>query len=220
MTGRTIPVSDALYDYLVDVSVREPPLLARLREENAAHPYSSMQVSPDEGQLLAFLVRLTGARRVIEAGVFTGYSSLWMGLALPEDGRLIALDKSEEFTRTARAYWQEAGIAHKVELRLGPALESLDAMLAAGEQGQYDLAFVDALKTEYVDYYERLLPLLRPGGLMVVDNVLWEGRLIDANDQDPLTNGIRAFNAHITHDERVDISMLTVADGLTLILKR
>jgi predicted O-methyltransferase YrrM len=220
MTGRTIPVTDALYDYLVDVSVREPALLRRLREETASHPHANMQISPDQGQFLAWLIRLTGAKQVIEVGVFTGYSSLCMALAMPADGRLIALDKSEEYTRTARAYWQEAGVAARVELRLGPALDSLDRMLADGGRGTFDFAFIDALKTEYIGYYERTLQLLRAGGVMAIDNVLWEGRLVDPADQDPLTVAIREFNAHLTRDERVDISLLTVADGVTLVRKR
>ena len=219
MTGRTIPVSEALYDYMVEVSVREPALLRRLREETASHPHANMQISPDQGQFLAWLIRLTGARKVIEVGVFTGYSSLCMALAMPADGTLIALDRNEEFTRTALAFWQEAGVAHKVQLRLGPALESLDKMLADHEHGHYDFAFVDALKTEYIDYYERILKLLRTGGVMAIDNVLWEGRLVDPADQDPLTVAIREFNAHLTNDERVDISLLTVADGVTLVRK-
>src|SRR5690348_6950371 len=176
MSNRTITLSDDLYGYLLDTSLREAPLLKRLRDETAAHPQARMQISPEQGQFMQLLVRLMDARRCIEVGVFTGYSSLAVALALPEDGRLLACDVSEAFTAVARRYWKEAGVERKIELRLAPALDTLELRLKAGEAGRYDFAFIDADKSNYPAYYERVLQLLRPGGLLLVDNVLWSGR--------------------------------------------
>ena len=220
MSTRSIVLTDALYDYLLAVSLRETRLQRRLREETAANPMSRMQISPEQGQFMALLARLTGARRCIEVGVFTGYSSLAVALALPDDGRIVACDVSEEWTAVARRYWAEAGVAHKVELRLAPALETLDSMLASGEGGSFDLAFIDADKTNYLGYYERALELLRPGGLVVVDNTLWSGRVADPAIDDADTVALRHFNELLHHDDRVDLSLLPVGDGLTLARRR
>src|SRR5579872_742047 len=220
MSNRTIVMNDALYDYLLGTSLREPPLLKRLRDETAKHPRATMQISPEQGQFMRLLVKLMGARRCIEVGVFTGYSSLCVALALPKDGHILGCDVSEEFTAVARRYWKEAGVAAKIELRLAPALETLDARLKAGEADSYDLAFIDADKSNYGGYYERILKLLRPGGLVLVDNVLWDGGVIDKQDRTEDTVAIRAFNVAFQKDERVELSMLPVGDGLTLALKR
>ncbi|HEY1991013.1 MAG TPA: class I SAM-dependent methyltransferase [Gammaproteobacteria bacterium] len=220
MSNRTISMTDALYGYLLEASLREPPLLRQLRDETARHPRAGMQISPEQGQFMQLLVKLTGARRCIEVGVFTGYSSLAVALVLPADGRILACDVSEEFTSVARRYWKEAGVAGKVELQLAPAIQTLDQRLAAGEADSYDLAFIDADKANYGEYYQRLLKLLRPGGLVLVDNVLWSGAVIDPEDQDEDTVAIRAFNKALLQDERVDLSMLPMGDGLTLARKR
>jgi caffeoyl-CoA O-methyltransferase len=216
MSTRSILLTDALYDYLLAVSLRETGLQRRLREETAANPMSRMQISPELGQFMALLARLTGARRCIEVGVFTGYSSLAVALALPDDGSIVACDVSEEWTAVARRYWAEAGVAHKVDLRLAPALETLDSMLASGDSGSFDLAFIDADKKNYLGYYERVLELLRPGGLVVVDNTLWSGRVADPQVADADTVALRSFNELVHHDDRVDLSLLPVGDGLTL----
>ncbi len=220
MTRRSIPLTEALNDYLVRVSVREPPVLRRLREETAELENASMQIAPEQGRLMALLVEVIGARRALEIGTFTGYSSLVVALALPDDGTLVACDVSEEWTAVARRYWAEAGVAHKIDLRLAPALETLDALLAAGEGGSFDFAFIDADKEPYPAYYERVLRLLRPGGLVLVDNTLWSGRVVDPDVRDAATEAIRAFNAKLAADDRVSLSMLPVGDGVTLALKR
>lgn len=220
MSNRTIVMNDPLYEYLLGASLRDLPLLKRLREETAKHPRAQMQISPEQGQFMQLLTKLMGARRCIEVGVFTGYSSLCVALALPADGRILACDVSEEFTSVARRYWKEAGVEQKIELKLAPALETLDGRLKAGEAGSYDLAFIDADKSNYSGYYERILKLLRPGGLMLVDNVLWDGAVIDKTDKSEDTVAIRAFNEALLRDERVDISLLPVGDGLTLARKR
>jgi predicted O-methyltransferase YrrM len=220
MSNRTIPLDDRLYDYLLQASLREHPLLARLRAETAVHPRVSMQIAPEQGQFMALLARLMGARRCIEIGVFTGYSSLALALALPPDGRIVACDISEEYTAVARRYWGQAGVAGKIDLRLAPALETLDALLAAGEAGSFDFGFIDADKEGYPDYYERLLRLLRPGGLIAVDNTLWDGAVADAADDLPDTVAIRAFNERLHGDERIDLSLVPIGDGLTLARKR
>ena len=222
MSNRTIQVTDDLYEYLLSVSSREPDVLRRLREETAAATGDRfrMQISPEQGQFMQLLARLTGARRALEVGVFTGYSSLAVALAMPDDGRLVACDVSEEWTSIARRYWAEAGVDHKIELKLAPATETLAGLVAAGEAGTYDFAFVDADKGNYAAYYERALELLRPGGLIAVDNTLWSGRVADPSVDDPDTAAIRAFNETVHRDERVDLSLLPVGDGLTLALKR
>lgn len=220
MSNRTIQLDDRTYDYLIAHSLREAPVLLKLRAETASHPKVNMQIAPEQGQFMQMLVRLTGARRAIEVGVFTGYSSLAVMLAMPKDGRLLALDVSPVYTSVARRHWQEAGVADRVELVIAPAKDTLDARLAAGEAGQYDFAFIDADKTSYLDYYERLLKLLRPGGLIVVDNTLWHGAVADPADHEADTVALREFNDTLHRDERVDVALLPVGDGLTLARRR
>ncbi|MGB5102370.1 MAG: class I SAM-dependent methyltransferase [Steroidobacteraceae bacterium] len=220
MTNRSITLTDSLYEYLLAVSSREPDLLLRLREETAVLPGRSMQIAPEQGQFMALLVRLLGARLCLEIGVFTGYSSLATALALPDDGRILACDVSEEWTAVARRYWKAAGVEHKLDLRLAPALETLDGLLDEGQAGRYDLAFIDAEKESYVAYYERTLRLLRPGGLVIVDNTLWDGKVADPEYADEDTVALRHFNEHLHRDERVDLSLVPVGDGLTLARKR
>jgi caffeoyl-CoA O-methyltransferase len=220
MSNRTLSLDNALYAYLLDASLREHPVLARLRAETARHPHVNMQIAPEQGQFMALLVRLMGARRCLEIGVFTGYSSLAVALALPAEGRIMACDVSEEYTAVARRYWAEAGVAERIELRLAPALETLDALLEAGAAGSYDFAFIDADKEAYAGYYERVLQLLRPGGLVAVDNTLWDGAVADPDDQSADTLAIRAFNESLHRDDRVDLSLVPIGDGLTLARKR
>lgn len=219
MANKSVGLSDPLYQYLLTNSVCESPLLAELREETSALPGAGMQITPEQGQFMALLVRLTGARRIIEIGVFTGYSSLAMALALPPDGRLVACDVNPDWTALAQRYWARAGVDGRIELRLAPAVETLDALLARGEAGRFDLAFIDADKTGYDAYYEGCLQLLRPGGLILIDNVLWAGRVADPTLTDPDTAAIRALNAKIHGDERVSCSLVPIADGLMLALK-
>ena len=220
VTNRTIGISDELAAYVVEVGTREPELLARLREETAAIPQHGMQIAPDEGAFLAILVELLGARRCIEVGTFTGYSSTAIALALPPDGQLICCDVSEEWTSLARKYWAEAGVAGKIDLRIAPATETLDQLLANGEEDGFDFAFIDADKVGYDDYYERLLRLVRPGGLIAVDNTLWHGAVLDADSDDEDTRAIQAFNAKLAGDSRITLCLLPVADGVTLARRR
>jgi caffeoyl-CoA O-methyltransferase len=220
MSNRSIGLDGPLYDYLLAASLREAPVLARLRAETAEHPRVNMQIAPEQGQFMALLARLTGAVRCIEVGVFTGYSSLAVALALPPGGRIVACDISPEYTAVAQRYWAEAGVADRIDLRLGPALETLDALLADGAEATCDFAFIDADKGGYLDYYERLLRLLRPGGLVAVDNTLWDGRVADEHDDEPDTRAIRAFNDRLRDDERIDLSLVPIGDGLTLARKR
>ena len=220
MSTKTITLTESLHHYLLSVSLREPPILARLREETAQHPLANMQIAPEQGQFMALLVRLMEAKKCLELGVFTGYSALSVALALPPDGKLIACDVNEEWTSMARRYWQEVGVAHKIALRIAPALETLDKLLANGEAGSFDFAFIDADKENYTNYYERSLALVRHGGLIVIDNVLWSGRVADPNEQDMDTVAIRRFNTKLHFDERIALSMLPLADGLTLAYKR
>lgn len=220
MTRRTEPLTDELYQYLLDVSVREPDVLRRLREETAELEDASMQIGPEQGQLMALLVEMLGARRTLEVGTFTGYSALVVALALPEDGRVVACDVSEEWTRIARRYWTEAGVAHKIDLRLGPAAATLDTLLEEGRVGTFDFAFVDADKTNIRLYYEKALALVRAGGVIAIDNVLWSGKVIDPGEKDADTEAIRALNAALTYDERVTLSLVPIGDGLTLARKR
>jgi predicted O-methyltransferase YrrM len=220
MSNRSIVLTDPLYDYMNAVSLRESPCLLALREETAAMSQHRMQISPEQGQFMALLVRLTGARRCLEVGVFTGYSSLATALALPEDGRIVACDISEEWTAVARRHWRAAGVEHKVDLRIAPADVTLEALLADGEEGGFDFAFIDADKGGYLGYYERLLRLLRPGGLLLVDNTLWSGRVADPGVTDADTVALRQFNEYLCRDSRIDLSLLPVGDGLTLARKR
>ncbi len=220
MSNRTLSLNDATYDYLLRVSLREHAVLRQVREYTASIPYANMQIAPEQGQFMALLVRLMGARRTIEVGTFTGYSALAVALALPADGRLIACDVSEEWTARAREFWAAAGVAEKIDLRLAPALDTLDALLKAGAAATFDFAFIDADKGNYIRYYERLLELLRPGGLIGVDNVLWGGQVADPAEDGDDTIALRAFNEHLREDQRVHLSLVPVGDGLTLALKR
>ena len=220
MSNRTIDLTDTLYDYLLSVSLRETDLQRRLREETSTLSMARMQISPEQGQFMALIARLVGARRCLEVGVFTGYSSLAVALALPEDGRIVACDVSEEWTSVARRYWAEAGVADRVDLRLAPAIETIDALIAAGGAGTYDLAFIDADKPAYLEYYERVLVLLRPGGLVMTDNTLWSGRVADPEVGDADTVALRHYNEYLHRDSRVDLSLVPIGDGLTLARKR
>lgn len=220
MSKKTIQITDELYDYLLSVSLREPGILRELREETATMPKANMQVSPEQGQFMALLIELLGAQKTLEVGVFTGYSALWVALALPPAGRLVACDINPDWTAVAQRYWQQAGVANKIDLRLGPAIQTLDQLIEGGETGTFDFAFIDAQKEEYEDYYQRSLELLRPGGLIAVDNVLRNGRVIDSSFTDEDTSAIRAFNLARLEDERVTLSMVPIADGLTLARKR
>ncbi len=215
MSRRSIGMNEALYDYLLDVSLREPPVLARLRHETAALPGAAMQISPEQGQFMRLLIELTGARQIIEVGTFTGYSALSMALALPPDGQVITCDIDGETSAVARRYWAEAGVADRIDLRLRPALDTLDGLLP-DSAATFDFGFIDADKPNYAAYYERLLKLVRPGGLIAIDNVLWGGAVADPLRTDPDTLAIRALNETLKSDERVFVSMLPVGDGLTL----
>lgn len=218
MSNRSLGLSDALYDYLLRYGFREPDVLRRLREETAQHPESQMQIAPEQGQFMALLVRMMGARRILEIGVFTGYSSTAMAMAMPGDGRLVACDVSEEYTAVARRYWDEAGVADRMDLRIGPAAETLDALLA--EDAAFDFAFIDADKAQYDLYYERVLSLLRVGGVVALDNMFRGGRVADPSVTDEGTEAIRALNEKIHQDDRVDVSLVPIADGVTLARKR
>jgi caffeoyl-CoA O-methyltransferase len=219
MTTRTLQIDDKLLRYIDAHSLREHPAQTALREATRSHPRAGMQIGADQGQFMALLVRLIGARRTIEIGTFTGYSALCVALALPADGRVLACDISDEYTRVGKPFWKQAGVEHKIELVLGPALATLDARLAAGEAGRYDFAFIDADKTSYDGYYERCLHLLRTGGLIALDNMLWNGAVArPSTDADTLA--LQALNDKLHHDERVDIALLAVGDGVTLARKR
>jgi caffeoyl-CoA O-methyltransferase len=220
MTRRPTELTDALHAYLLANSLREPPLLARLRDETAKLPMANMQIGPEQGQFMRLLVELIGAKRTIEIGTFTGYSALSVAMSLPKDGKLIACDISEDYTAIARRYWAEAGLAERIDLRLAPALKTLDGLIAKGGAGTFDFAFIDADKEGYDGYYERCLTLLRPGGLIAIDNVLWNGNVVDDSDQSPDTRAIRALNAKMLKDDRVTISLIPIGDGLMLARKR
>jgi len=216
MSNASIGLDEKLHAYLLEVGVREHEVLRRLREETAGLPESRMQIAPEEGAFLALLVRILDARKVLEIGTFTGYSSTAMALALPADGRIICCDLSEEWTDVARRAWADAGVADRIDLRLGPALDTLEQLFAAGEERSFDMAFIDADKANYAGYYEAALRLVRQGGVIAIDNVLWSGRVVDPEVTDEATNAIRAINDDIAADERVDIAMLPLADGVTL----
>ena len=219
MSLRTLQIDDQLFGYVLAHSVREHPAQVALRDATRSHPHAGMQISPDQGQFMALLIKLLGARRTIEIGTFTGYSALTVALALPNDGRVLACDVSDEYTQIGRPFWQQAGVAHKIELVLAPALQTLDARLASGEAGSYDFAFIDADKANYDPYYERCLALLRTGGLIAFDNMLWGGAVArPATDAD--TAALQALNAKLQQDARVDHALLTVGDGLALARKR
>lgn len=220
MSNRTLGIGRDLYDYLLRVSLREAPLLTELRRETATLPEANMQIAPEQGQFMALLARIIGARRYLEVGTFTGYSALAVTAAMPTGGRSTCLDISEEWTAIARKYWIRAGLADRIELRLGPATTSLEALVREGWSGDYDLVFIDADKSGYADYFEACLRLVRPGGLILVDNVLWSGRVANAQPGDEDTEAIRAFNQRLHNDDRVDLSLLPIADGLTIARRR
>ena len=219
MTKASVGLDNNIYQYLLNVSLREAEVLTQLREETSQHSASIMQISPDQGQFMALLIKLLGAKKTLDIGVFTGYSSLAVALALPATGRVVACDRDPRCTAIARRYWQLAGVEHKIDLHLAPALNTLDRLIAEGESGTFDFAFIDADKRNYDNYYERALSLLRSGGMVAIDNVLWFGRVADPEDTDKRTVAIREFNQKLHQDERVTISMLAIADGLTLALK-
>jgi len=215
MTAKTLQLSDALHAYLLANSLRETPVQRVLRAATSRMPRSTMQIAPEQGQFLQLLLKLTGARRCVEIGTFTGYSALAMALALPPGGRIVCCDLSEEWTSVARKYWARASVSKKIQLKLGPALETLKKL-----KGPFDFAFIDADKENYQNYYERCLKLVRRGGLIAIDNTLWYGRVIDRRDQSADTRAIRAFNRRLRRDRRVDIALVPIGDGLTLALKR
>lgn len=220
MSNHSIGLDQALQSYLLSVSLREDPLLAELREETARLPQHNMQIAPEQGQFMAMMARLVGARRYIEVGTFTGYSALAMAQAMPQDGRIIACDISKEWTDIARRYWQRAGVDDRILLELRPAIETLDELIVSGCEDSFDMAFIDADKTAYIDYFERCVDLVRPGGLVLIDNTLWDGKVADARISDEDTEAIRAFNAYVRDREEIDLSLLPIGDGLTLVRKR
>ena len=220
MSNQTTGLAPKLHEYLLSATLRESPILAELRQETAEHPQARMQISPEQGQFMALLVQLMGAKKTLEIGVFTGYSALAVAAALPEDGQVVACDVSEEFCTIAQKYWQKANLAHKIDLRIAPALDTLDSLIAAGETNSFDFSFIDADKSNYDNYYERSLQLVRPGGLIAVDNTLWYGRVADLEVQDNRTKKIRALNEKVRSDERVTMSLLSIGDGLLLAVKR
>jgi caffeoyl-CoA O-methyltransferase len=220
MFKNTLGLPDLLHDYILDNSLKELPILAELRQETQQHKQARMQISPDQGQLISLLIRLMSARRVLEIGVFTGYSSLTIALALPIDGVLVACDISEEYTAIAKRYWRQAGVQDKIDLRIAPALQTLDSLLESGQAETFDFAFVDADKANYSNYYDRALKLLRPGGLMAIDNVLWSGRVADPQSTDKIVQTMRVFNQKVAQDDRVQVSLLPLGDGITLALKK
>lgn len=220
MSSKHLPLTDDLADYIARVTLRDTELLARLREETAGDPQAMMQIAPEQGQFMALLIHLIRAKKALEVGVFTGYSSLSVALALPPDGRLYACDVSEKWTSIARRYWQQAGVASKIELRLAPAVETLDHLIASGHAGTFDFAFIDADKENYRNYYERALILVRQGGLIAIDNVLWHARVIDPLFTDASTVAVRELNQFLHTDDRVWLSMLPISDGLTLACKK
>ena len=220
MANRSIQITEQLYDYMIANSVREPKILAELRDETSKLPMAMMQIGPEQGQFMALLVRLIGAKNIVEVGTFTGYSSLAMALALGKDAHITCFDISEEYTAIARKYWAKAGVADRMELKLGPAAELLQAMLDKGARGKIDFAFIDADKTNYETYYDLVLQMLRPGGLIAIDNVLWGGDVADPRKKDEDTEAIRRINKKVHADERVDVSLVPIGDGLTLARKR
>lgn len=221
MSSHTMAITDEFYTYIRKTWIRDTDLFTRLRAETLALGDSAgMQISPEQGQLMRLLVELSGARKILEVGTYTGYSTLCMALALPDDGRLIACDVNAEWTAIARRYWREAGVDEKVDLRLAPALDTIDGILDAGEGETFDLVFLDADKENYATYYERALALLKPGGLILIDNVFWSGRVANAENTEPSTVAIRALNTKLHADKRVSLALAPIGDGLTLARKR
>jgi predicted O-methyltransferase YrrM len=221
MSNQSIQLTDNLHQYLLDNSLHEPKILAKLRQQTAEHPLVDMQISPEQGQLMGLLVKLIGAKKCLEIGVFTGYSSLAVALNLPDDGKIVACDVSVEFTSIAQQYWQAAGVSHKIDLQIAPALATLDRLINNGETETFDFAFIDADKNNYAAYYDRCFQLVRSGGLILVDNVLWYGRVADPTmDKDRRTQAIKKINQQIHQDDRVQITMLPIGDGLTIARKK
>ncbi|MFD3300751.1 class I SAM-dependent methyltransferase [Aquipseudomonas alcaligenes] len=220
MTNRSLNLDDALYQYLLDVSLRESPLLKRLREETAQLPNARWQIAPEQGQFMALLVQISGARKILEIGTFTGYSALCMTQAMPADGRLICCDLPGEYNAIAERYWHEAGVAERIDLRLAPALETLSALERGGQSESFDLIFIDADKANYRVYLEHALVLVRQGGLILFDNVLWSGRVLEQSPESADTRAIQALNRGLLRDSRIDLSLLPLGDGLTLCRKR
>jgi caffeoyl-CoA O-methyltransferase len=212
-------ITAEMADYIRGVTLREPEALRRLREGTEEHPQASCQIAPEQGQFLHLLARAIGARKTLEVGVFMGYSSTWVALALPPGGKLVACDRSAEYTERAHSTWREAGVEDRIELRLGPALDTLDTLLREGQAGMFDLAFIDADKENYTEYYERAFALVRPRGTIVADNVLWHGRIVDPLDRGPDTEALRAFNHRLQQDPRVCLSIVPIGDGFTLAQK-
>ena len=219
MSNRTLSIDDRTYDYLCHVAVNEPELLRRLRQETAELDYSVMQISPEQGQFMSLLIRLMGAKRAIEIGTFTGYSSICVASAMPQDGELICCDTSPQWTAIAEKYWALAGLEDKITLYTQPAEKTLEMLLDEGAEKSFDFIFVDADKQNYIKYYDMALRLLRKGGMMAVDNTLWSGAVADPDNNEPGTRAIRRFNDMVKNDERVTKSLVTIGDGLTLILK-
>jgi predicted O-methyltransferase YrrM len=220
MSNESLSLAGDLYRYYREITLREDELLRRLREETSQMPKAQMQIAPEQGQFFSLLIQVLNARRTLELGVFTGYSSICIARALPHDGRIIACDISEEWTSVARRYWEEAGVAEKIDLRLAPAIETLDGLLESGQVYTFDFAFIDADKSNYDIYYERCLRLVRTGGVIAIDNVLWSGKVADTNVNDADTLALRTLNTKLNKDERVSLSVLPIADGVTLALKR
>jgi len=220
VSNKTFTLSDQLHQYLLSVSHDEPVILSRLRNETAKDPKHSMQIAPEQGLFFQLLVGMLGVRRAIEIGVYTGYSALAVALALPDDGTIIACDVSTEWTDIGKKYWEEAGVSRKIDLRIGPAVDTLDALLRSGKEGEFDFVFIDADKQNYWNYLEKSLVLLRRGGLIAVDNVLWSGKVADPSTDDPDARSIHAFNTRLKLDPRVVFSLLPLADGVTLAMKK
>ncbi len=220
MANQTLGLDSNLYQYFQQVSVREAEVLEQLRKETEKHPMARMQIAPEQGQFMALLVQLMGAKKTLDIGVFTGYSALVVALALPTDGQVIACDIDEETTKIAQQFWEKAAVNHKIELRLAPALETLDQLIAEEQSNSFDFAFIDADKSNYDNYYEKALWLIKPGGLIAIDNVLWGGKVADPNIQDNRSQKIRVFNEKLHKDPRISLSLVPIADGLTLALKK
>jgi predicted O-methyltransferase YrrM len=220
MSRRTTPLTEQLYDYFLEMSVRESDVHRRLREETAKLDGADMQISPEQGQFMTLFVGAMGARKAIEIGTFTGYSALCVAQGLTDDGELIALDIDEEWPSFGKRYWAEAGVGHKIEFRPGPAVDSLDALIEEGREGEFDFVFIDADKRNQEAYYERALRLVRKGGVIAVDNTLWDGKVADPSVHDESTKAIRGFNATVIDDGRVSLSLVPIGDGLTLLRKR
>ncbi len=219
MSNRTLSIDDRLYEYLLGTSVREPEVLRRLREETASQPLARMQIAPEQGQFMALLMQIAGVRRAIEVGTFTGYSALSMVLAMPDDGHMVCCDINEEWASVAQRYWAEAGVQDRIDLRLAPALDTLDELVEAAA-GQFDFAFIDADKQNYTAYYDKCMQLVRSGGLIAIDNTLWSGAVADPANDEASTRAIRRFNDRLYHDDRINISLVPIGDGLTLAYKR